>query len=119
MKRNSRYIFTGALAGMANGLFGSGGGIFLVPLLTRWCGMKQKKAFASSVAIIFLLSPVSLFVFWLRGGEVLGGSWPYLVGGAAGGVLAGCLFPKLSAVTLKRLFGGLLVYGGIRAVLLL
>lgn len=119
MKTTSRYMVTGALAGVANGLFGSGGGIFLVPLLTCWCGMEQKRAFASSVAIIFLLSPVSLFVFWLRGGEVLGESWPYLLGGAVGGLLAGCLFSKLSATVLKRLFGGLLIYGGIRAVLLL
>ena len=27
-----KYIITGALAGVANGLFGSGGGLFLVPL---------------------------------------------------------------------------------------
>lgn len=119
MKQISRYVVTGALAGTANGLFGSGGGLFLVPLLTRWCGMEQKRAFATSVAIVFLLSPVSFLVFWLRGGMAVAQAWPYLAGGALGGLLAGCLFSKLSAKLLKRLFGILLIYGGVRAVLLL
>ena len=32
MNDKVKYIITGALAGVANGLFGSGGGLFLVPL---------------------------------------------------------------------------------------
>ncbi len=114
-----RYGITGALAGIANGLFGSGGGLFLVPLLTRWTGMEQKKAFATSVAIIFPLSAVSLIVFALRGGVPFSDAWPYVVGGAIGGLLSGWLFKKMSATWLRRLFGVLLLYGGIRAVLLL
>ena len=27
--------------------FGAGGGLFLVPLLISWCGMEQKRAFAT------------------------------------------------------------------------
>ncbi len=119
MNHRSRYLITGALAGAANGLFGSGGGLFLVPLLIKWTKMEEKHAFATSVAIIFLLSPVSLLVFWWRGGIDLGGVWPYLVGGALGGVLSGVLFRRVSAAFLHRVFGILLLYGGIRAVLLL
>ena len=119
MKTSRQYLITGALAGVANGLFGSGGGLFLVPLLTRWTGMEQKQAFATSVAIVFLMSPVSLVVFWLNGGMDWSGVWPYLVGGAAGGLLSGVLFRRASATLLRRLFGALLLYGGIRAVLLL
>ena len=36
MKQPGKYALTGALAGLANGLFGSGGGLFLVPLFTGW-----------------------------------------------------------------------------------
>lgn len=109
----------GALSGIANGLFGSGGGLFLVPLLSKWAGVDQKRAFATSVAVIFLLSPLSLLVFWWRGGMDLGFSWPYLVGGALGGIASGILFKKVSVIWLRRAFGVLLLYGGIRAVLLL
>ncbi len=118
MKERTRYAATGALAGLANGLFGSGGGLFLVPLFTGWLGMEPKRAFATSVAVIFVLSPVSLLVFWLHGGAGFDGVWPYLVGGALGGVLSGCLFQKLSVTWLRRLFGLLLLYGGLRAVML-
>ncbi len=119
MKPTIKYIVTGALAGVANGLFGSGGGLFLVPLLTSWTGMKQKHAFATSIAIIVPLSIVSLIVFFLRGGFLYELAWPYLIGGAAGGVLSGIFFRNMSVTLLRRLFGILLLYGGIRAVLLL
>ncbi|MBR2405923.1 MAG: TSUP family transporter [Clostridia bacterium] len=119
MKKRTQYLVTGALAGAANGLFGSGGGLFLVPLLTKWTGMEQKHAFATSVAIIALLSPVSLVIFLLRGNVDFAGIWPYLAGGALGGLLSGVLFKKASVTFLRRLFGILLLYGGVRAVLLL
>ena len=51
-KSKLRYLLAGALAGLTNGLFGGGGGSVLVPLLTRYCGLSQRKAFATSVAVI-------------------------------------------------------------------
>ena len=42
-----------------------------------------------------------------------------LFGGAAGGVLAGKLFGRVKADWLRRAFGVLILYGGVRAVLLL
>ena len=59
MKISVKYAVTGALSGAANGFFGAGGGLFLVPLLISWCGMEQKRAFATSVAVIFPLCAVS------------------------------------------------------------
>mgnify|MGYP005895912659 CR=1 FL=1 len=43
----------------------------------------------------------------------------YLLGGAAGGVLAGRIFGRLRTLWLRRAFALLILYGGIRAVLLL
>ena len=43
MKISVKYAVTGALSGAANGFFGAGGGLFLVPLLISWCGMEQKR----------------------------------------------------------------------------
>ena len=114
-----RYAVIGALAGVANGLFGSGGGLFLVPLFISWIGLEEKRAFATSVAVIFPLSAVAFFIFAWRGGVDVSLAWPYLLGGAIGGFLSGKLFKRLSVQWLHRLFGALLLYGGIRAVLLL
>lgn len=117
MKEKAKYAVTGALGGLANGLFGSGGGLFLVPLLTKWTGMEQRKAFATSVAIILPLSLVSAWVYLQKGALDLAAAWPYLVGGTLGGFVSGKVFRKMSVTLLRRIFGLLILYGGIRAVL--
>ena len=40
MKNTGKFAVTGGLAGLCNGLFGAGGGLFLVPLLTQWAGLE-------------------------------------------------------------------------------
>lgn len=119
MSKKYRFLCTGALAGLANGLFGAGGGLFLVPLLTRWCGLPERSSFATSVAVIFPLSILSVIVYYLNGALPVTDALPYLVGGAAGGLIAGRIFKNIRMVWLRRAFGALILYGGIRAVLLL
>ena len=46
-------------------------------------------------------------------------AWPYLLGGVAGGLLSGLFFKKVPVVWLRRGFGLLILYGGVKAVLLL
>lgn len=119
MKNSAKYAVTGALAGAANGFFGAGGGLFLVPLLASWTGLAERKAFATSVAVILPLSAVSAVIYWMRGGLDISAAWPYLIGGAIGGMIAGRVFQKIKLVWLRRVFGLLILYGGVRAVLLL
>ena len=119
MTERRKYLIIGACAGAANGFFGSGGGLFLVPLFTGWLGMQQKTAFATSVAVIFPLSAVSAAIYFWKGGIDLSFSMPYLLGGAVGGILSGLLFAKASVPLLRKAFALLLIWGGIRAVLLL
>ena len=119
MKNTGKSLVTGALAGLANGLFGSGGGLFLVPLFTKWLGMEQRKAFATSVAVILPLSAVSLAVFVLKGGLDFMAALPYLIGGLAGGILSGLVFQKVPVTLLRRAFGLLILYGGVKALFLL
>lgn len=119
MKEKIKYLITGALAGAANGFFGSGGGLFLVPMFTKWLHLPQRKAFATSVAVIFPLSIVSIVVYFLRGSIDFLSALPYLLGGLAGGIISGRIFGKVSVTLLRRVFGLLILYGGIRAVLLL
>lgn len=114
--KNWKYLITGGLAGLANGLFGAGGGLFLVPMLTRWAGLPERKAFAISVGVILPLSAVSAVVYWCRGSLDLAGAWPYLLGGFAGGLASGKIFKKVPVDWLRRGFGLLIIYGGIRAV---
>ena len=87
-----RYALSGAAAGLTNGFFGGGGGSVLVPLLTRVCGLSQRQAFATSVAVILPLCVLSAAIYLFRGGLDLTAALPYLIGGAAGGWLGGKSF---------------------------
>lgn len=115
----SKPVIVGALAGILNGMFGAGGGLVLVPLLIGWIGMEQKQAFATSVAVMLPLSIASFALFCLRGGNVWEQALPYMLGGIIGGILSAKLFKNVSARWLHRTFSVLILYGGIKAVLLL
>ena len=117
MKENTKYAVSGALAGIANGFFGAGGGLILVPLLPRWIRLEEKHAFATSVVVIFPMSIVAAIIYMLRGSIDLMASLPYLIGGLAGGICSALLFKKVPAKFLKKAFSLLMIYGGIRAVL--
>lgn len=113
-----KLIIIGALAGILNGMFGAGGGLILVPLLISWVGIEQKQAFATSVAVMLPISLTSYVIFCIKGGNVWGEALPYLLGGIAGGLLSAKLFKNVSAKWLHRAFSLLILYGGIKAVLL-
>ena len=114
-----KLLLCGAAAGVANGFFGAGGGLVLVPLLIGWIRLPERKAFATSLSIMVPLSAVSLSVYILRSGLDATFAWRYLAGGAIGGVLAGLLFQRVSMNFLRRAMGIFLIWGGVRAVLLL
>ncbi len=112
-----RCAAAGALAGIATGLFGGGGGMVLVPLLLGFCGLKEKAAFAASVAIILPMCVVSVALYAFGSALPLGESVPYLIGGAIGGTLGGLWFRKIPAKLLKKGLAILLIYGGARCLL--
>ena len=116
-KKGISYYFAGAAAGLANGFFGGGGGSILVPFLTRVCRLEQRQAFATSVAVILPLCALSALLYFLRGGLDLQAALPYLLGGAVGGFLGGKLLRGVKINWLKRGFGLLLLYGGVRCFL--
>lgn len=119
LREKVKYALTGALAGAANGFFGAGGGLFLVPLLTRWCGMEEKRAFATSVAVIFPLCALSAAVYYVRGGLPFAQSVGYLAGGRGRRRARRADFRKAAHALAAAAFALLLLYGGVRAVLLL
>lgn len=112
-----RPALAGAAAGLVNGFFGGGGGMLLVPLLAGWCGLGQRKAFATSVAVILPLCVLSAAIYLFRGGVEVLPALPYLAGGLVGGLLGGKLFKGLSMTWLRRGFALLILYGGVKALL--
>lgn len=117
-KEKQNALVAGAAAGLVNGFFGGGGGMVLVPLLTGKCGLEQRKAFATSVAVILPLCALSSVIYFLRGSLDFGAALPYLIGGLIGGFLGGKLFQRLNMDWLRRLFALLILYGGVKSLFL-
>ncbi len=116
MNKTVKLLLIGSVAGAVNGLFGAGGGLFLVPLLIRFADIEEKKAFATSVAIILPMTIATYITFCLNGGNVWQQGWPYALGGIIGGILSARLFRKMPVIWIHRLFGILILYGGVKAV---
>ena len=67
MLRNGRAWMGGALAGIAGGFFGVGGGIVLVPILTGTFKLSQHQAHGTSLAIVGAAAIASLVIYALHG----------------------------------------------------
>lgn len=113
-QRNWGILLAGALAGMVNGLFGAGGGMVLVPLLTLLTPLEEASIFPASVSMILPICLVSLTVTAVTGQLPFRQSLPYLLGSALGGVLAGIWGRKIPVQWLHRGLGILILWGGIR-----
>ena len=117
MKQKLSARIAGGAAGLANGLFGGGGGMVFLPILSRWGGLEQRKLYATCVGVIFPVCLVSAAVYLFRGGVSLWTALPYLAGGLIGGYLGGKLYGKVPTNALKWLFAAFLFYAGVKYLL--
>ena len=102
-------VVVGFAAGILAGLFGVGGGILFVPVLTLALGLEQHHAQATSLLAILPTVAVGTWrqqrygnVRW-RASLILG------VAGVGGVLAGGSLAESLPGDVLRRLFGALLV----------
>jgi len=104
----------GAVTGIANGLFGSGGGIIAVPMLKK-SGFETKKAHACSLAVTLPLSAVSAVLYYdtVPWNQTL----LYIPFGLAGAAIGVTVMKKISPKWLSRIFGILLIAAGVRSLL--
>lgn len=103
-------ILSGFCAGSVNGLFGAGGGMVLVPLLTLLTDLKEDEIFPASISIILPICIASLLVSSFSIGPAL----PYLIGSAGGGILSGLFGQRIPVKWLHRGLGIFILWGGIR-----
>ncbi len=101
----------GFAAGCVTGLFGGGGGMVLVPLLTLLTSLKEDAVFPSSIAVIL---PVCVTALVLSQEVRFGDALPWLPGSLLGGILAGKWGRKIPVKWLHRALGVLILWGGVR-----
>ena len=114
--RNVKFgmVLAGISAGLVAGLFGAGGGLVLVPLLTLLTNTEEMSVFSSSISIILPICLVCIAVTAISSGMPFRPALPYLLGSVAGGILVGLFGRKIPTVWLHRIFGIMLLWGGVR-----
>ena len=114
--RNVKFgmVLSGACAGLVAGLFGAGGGLVLVPLLTLLTDIDEDTVFSSSISIILPICLVCLAVTAMSVGLPVRPALPYLLGSVIGGLCAGKWGQKIPARWLHRGLGLLILWGGYR-----
>lgn len=113
-KCNLKTALAGAAAGTVAGLFGAGGGLVLVPLLTILTDLPDDRIFPASISVILPICTVILVTQAFTGGLPFFLALPYLIGSTVGGILAGSLGEKIPTIWLHRSLGLLILWGGIR-----
>lgn len=111
-------ITLGGGIGLLSGLTGTGGGIFLTPLLlfTHWA--RAQRAAAVSALFILLNSSAGLAGYVSSNGEIPAFAWVIVVAAAAGGAAGSYLGSRrLDAVVIKRVLALVLLIAGLKLVL--
>ena len=116
VKENLYLALTGALTGLANGFFGGGGGMIVVPLMTFLLQMKTKKAHATALAVILPITLISALIYFMSGKFDFAAGVPTGVGVVAGGVVGAWLLGKISAKWVTKIFAIVMLVAGLRSL---
>ena len=104
-------IGLGTLVGAANSLFGGGGGMIAVPLLTT-TGMQEKQAHATAILVVLPISLFSFILYTVRGYFNGGVLIPTALGVTLGGALGAKLLSVTPTKTVQVLFAVLQFIAG-------
>lgn len=107
-------VISGILAGLCNGLLGSGGGIVLYFALSQMHYGSVRDRFVLNIAVVTVLCLVSSVTYRLRGSLQYADALPYIIQGVAGGAAGAFLSYRMNTVWLRRIFAVLVLYAGIR-----
>lgn len=110
------YFLKGIVIGLLNGFFGSGGGVIAVPVLEKDCSVNE--AHATSVALIFVLSLVTVVSYGFSGNLNLGAAMEYIPWGIVGAIIGSLFLKKVKPKWLKRIFGGLVTIAAVRMLII-
>ncbi len=114
MHIDRKTLLGGIGAGTIAGIFGAGGGLILVPLLTKSECIAEKDIFPTSVCIIL---PICLMTLLSLHNQVLASFpdiIPYLIGSTIGGFIAASRGKKIPTLLLHRVLGWMILWGGFR-----
>lgn len=104
----------GIVAGLCNGLFGSGGGIIVVPSMIHLLKVEEHDAHATAIAVILPLSLVSVFIYFKSDYFDWNMVWKVCAGSVIGASIGAWLLPRIPVNMLGRIFALFMIAAGLR-----
>ncbi|QZY56505.1 sulfite exporter TauE/SafE family protein [Crassaminicella profunda] len=111
-----KFILLGFMAGLVNGLLGSGGGTLLVPGMSFLLGLEEHKSHATAISIILPLALISSLIYIKHGIIVWNITLKIMLGGMVGGYIGAKLLSKLPSYLLRKIFAIFMIIAAIRMV---
>jgi len=115
------------MAGIVNGLIGTGGGIILyfslklLPKLNKKNNKQPpdaiKDIMANTIAVVVPMSVVSVIAYMIRGEILYGELALYLPAAVIGGLSGAALLNKLKPNIIKKIFAAMIIYAGVQMLL--
>lgn len=116
IKKYGKEIMIGLACGLLNGMFGSGGGTVVVPMMEKLLHFSPAKSHPTTILIVLLISLSSSFFYVSKGYFDLR-LWFYVsVGGVLGGFVGAKILSKISKKWLKIIFGVVILFGAYKMI---
>lgn len=113
---NIKNSVIGLFTGFINGIFGSGGGTLLVPILNNILKVEEHKSHATALAVIIFLSTTSSIIYISKGTFDVNLTLQAAIGSILGGIIGAKLLSKLNGKFLRIAFGIVMIIAACRMV---
>jgi len=111
-----KFILIGLATGLANGLFGSGGGTITVPAMVLLLKKEEHVAHATAIAVILPLTIVSALLYISNDFINWGLTVKVMIGGVVGGYIGAKLLDKCPSHVLRKIFALFMIAAAIRMI---
>jgi uncharacterized membrane protein YfcA len=106
----ARLVLTGSATGLLSGLFGVGGGFLIVPALVLVASLPMRRAVATSLWVIAIISVIGLLSHIIAGHRLdVGITSGFVLGGLGGMALGIAVGRRIAGPVLQKLFSGMIV----------
>lgn len=113
-----KLIGIGLIAGIINGLFGSGGGTLVVPALVFFIGLKDYKAHATAISVILPLTIISTIIYLRNNMIQFDIALIVALGGIVGSFIGAKLLNKVPTKILRKIFGSIIIVTALRMIII-
>lgn len=113
---NIKNSVIGLFTGFINGVFGSGGGTLLVPILNNVLKVEEHKSHSTALAVIIFLSTTSSVIYVSKGTFDINLTVQAAIGSIIGGIIGAKLLNKVNGKFLRIGFGVVMIIAACRMV---